>query len=110
MLALAPGGSASSSEDQVVKTNSETMRVLTEFLEIADDAGMEGRTCAVHHDRIVEAAGTLRRITNRLSSITSARVLIQMPRFDPGTGSARERFFPGNSRTARLLAGFLQRR
>jgi multidrug resistance protein MdtO len=46
-LALAPDGSASSSEDQILKTNSETMRVLTEFLEIADDARMEGRTCAV---------------------------------------------------------------
>ena len=62
MLALAPSGSASSSEDQILKTNSETMRVLTEFLEIADDARMEGRTCAVYHDGIVEAAGTLRRI------------------------------------------------
>ena len=49
-LALAPGGSASSSEDQILKTNSETMRVLTEFLEIADDARMEGRTCAVYHE------------------------------------------------------------
>ena len=75
MLALAPGGSASSSEDQILKTNSETMRVLTEFLEIAEDARMEGRTCAVYHDGIVEAAGALRRISNRLSSIATARVL-----------------------------------
>ena len=66
-LALAPGGSASSSEDQILKTNSETMRVLSEFLEIADDARMEGRTCAVYHNGIVEAAGTLRRIANLLS-------------------------------------------
>jgi uncharacterized membrane protein YccC len=92
-LALAPSGSASSSEDQILKTNSETMRVLTEFLEIADDARMEGRTCAVYHDGIVEAAGTLRRIANRLSSIATARVLIQMPQLDPVAESARERFF-----------------
>ena len=92
-LALAPGGSASSSEDQILKTNSETMRVLTEFLEIADDARMEGRTCAVYHDGIVEAAGTLRRISNRLSSIATARVLTQMPQLDPVTEFARERFF-----------------
>jgi Fusaric acid resistance protein-like len=59
-LALAPGGSASSSEDQVLKTNSETMRVLTEFLQVADDARLEGRTSAVDHNAIVEAAGTLR--------------------------------------------------
>ena len=92
-LALAPGGSASSSEDQILKTNSETMRVLTEFLEIADDARMEGRTCAVYHNGIVEAAGTLRRISNRMSSIASARVLTQMPRLDPVTEFARERVF-----------------
>jgi hypothetical protein len=93
MLALAPSGSASSSEDQILKTNSETMRVLTEFLEIADDARMEGRTCAVYHNGIVEAAGTLHRIANRLSSIATARVLTQMPQLDPVTEFARERLF-----------------
>jgi hypothetical protein len=93
LLALAPGGSASSSEDQILKTNSETMRVLTEFLEIADDARMEGRTCAVYHDGIVEAAGTLRRISNRLSLIASARVLTPMPQLDSVAEFARERFF-----------------
>jgi uncharacterized membrane protein YccC len=92
-LALAPSGSASSSEDQILKTNAETMRVLTEFLEIADDARMEGRTCAVYHNGIVEAAGTLRRISNRLSSIAIARVLTQMPQLDPVTEFARERVF-----------------
>ena len=63
------------------------------FRSIADDAQMEGRTSAVDHDAIVAAAGTLRRIANRLSSITSARVLIQMPPLDPVTELARERFF-----------------
>jgi uncharacterized membrane protein YccC len=92
-LALAPSGSASTSEDQILKTNSETMRVLTEFLEIADDARMEGRTCAVYHDGIVEAAGTLRRIANRMSSIATARVLTQMPQLDPVAEIARERVF-----------------
>jgi len=92
-LALAPSGSASSSEDQILKTNSETMRVLTEFLEIADDARMEGRTCGVYHNGIVEAAGTLRRIANRLSSIATARVHSPMPQLDPATEFARERVF-----------------
>ena len=92
-LALAPSGSASTSEDSILKTNSETMSVLTEFLEIADDARMEGRTCAVYHDGIVEAAGTLRRISNRMSSIASARVLTQMPQLDSVAEFARERFF-----------------
>jgi hypothetical protein len=93
MLALAPSGSASSGEDSILKTNSETMRVLTEFLEIAEDARMEGRTCAVYHDGIVEAAGALRRTANRLSMIATARVLTQMPQLDPVAEFARERFY-----------------
>jgi hypothetical protein len=92
-LALAPSGSASTSEDQILKTNSETTRVLTEFLEIADDARMEGRTCAVYRDGIVEAAGTLRRISNRMPSIAIARVFTQMPQLDPVADFARERVF-----------------
>jgi uncharacterized membrane protein YccC len=93
MLALAPGGSASAGEDRILKTNSDTMRVLTEFLEIAEDARMEGRTCAVYHDGIVEAAGTLRRISNRLSMIATARVVTQMPQLDSVAEFARQRFF-----------------
>ena len=69
------------------------MHVLTEFLEIAEDARMEGRTCAVYHNGIVEAAGNLRRIANRLSSIAIARVLTPMPQLDPVAEFARERLF-----------------
>ena len=90
-LALSPGRSVPAGENQILKTNTETMRVLTEFLEIADDAGMEGRTCAVYHDGIIEAAGAFRRISNLLSSIGIARALTDMPRLDPVTESARER-------------------
>jgi len=93
LLALAPSDSPTSSEDQIQKTNSDTMRVLSEFLEIAEDARMEGRTCAVYHDGIVDAAGTLRRIANRLTSIATGRVATQMPQLDPVTEFARERVF-----------------
>ena len=105
-LALAPGGAASRSEDQILKTNSETMRVLTEFLEIADDARMEGRRCAVYHNAIIEAAGTLRRIANRLSSIATARVLIEAPQLDPVTESARARVFDAIRRQLRSWLNF----
>jgi hypothetical protein len=74
-------------------TNTETIRVLTEFLGIAEDARMEGRTCTVYHDGIVDAAGALRRISNLLASISVARVLIPMPPLDPVTELARARFF-----------------
>jgi hypothetical protein len=89
-LALAPGGSASNTEDEIQQTNSETMRVLAEILQVADDAQVEGRTSTVNPDAIVEAAGTLRRIANRLASIANARVVASMPQLDPVTESARK--------------------
>ena len=106
LLALAPGGSASASEDRILKTSSETMRVLTEFLEIAEDARLEGRTCAVYHDGIVEAAGALRRIANLLSSISTARLLAEMPELDPVTEFQRERVFDAIRRLLRSWLDF----
>jgi uncharacterized membrane protein YccC len=93
LLALTPSGSASASEDQILKTNSETMGMLTEFLAIADDARMEGRTCTVYHEGIVDAGGTLRRISNLLASIAMARVLTPMPQLDPDTEFPRAQAF-----------------
>ena len=69
------------------------MHVLTEILQVADDARLEGRSSAVSPDAIVEADGILRRIANRLSSIATGRILTQVPRLDPVTESARERVF-----------------
>src|SRR5262249_28088824 len=92
-LALTPDGSASLTENQILKTNSETMRLLAEILQIADDARLEGRTSAVDHEAIVEVAGTFRRIANTLSSIATGRILTPMPRLDQATELARERVF-----------------
>jgi uncharacterized membrane protein YccC len=89
-LALAPGGAASRREDTIDEVNSETMRILAEMLEIADDAQLEGRTCAVDHNAIVEAAGTLRRIANRLASVSTSRIAAPAPELDATSESARE--------------------
>ena len=89
-LALAPGGSAANSEDEIQRANSETMRVLAEILQVADDAQMEGRASMVDHNAIVEAAGTLRRIANRLASIAAGRIVTPTPQLDPVTELARE--------------------
>jgi uncharacterized membrane protein YccC len=78
-LALAPGGSAAGSEEGIQQANSETMRVLAEILEVADDAQVEGRTAVVNHNAIVEAAGSLRRIANRLASISTGRIVAPPP-------------------------------
>jgi hypothetical protein len=88
-LALAPGGAASTSEDAINETNSDTMRALAEILEVADDAQLEGRTSTVDHNAMVEAAGTLRRIANRLASISALRVTVPTPALDSITESAR---------------------
>ncbi len=66
------------------------MRALAEILEVADDAQLEGRTSMVNHNAIVEAAGTLRRIANRLASIATGRIVTPTPQLDPATESARE--------------------
>jgi len=89
-LALAPGGAAASTEDEIQHANSGTMRALAEILEVADDAQLEGRASAVNHNAIVEAAGTLRRIANRLASIATGRIETPTPQLDPVTESARD--------------------
>jgi uncharacterized membrane protein YccC len=92
-LALMPGGRAANSEDEIQRVNSETMKVLAEMLQIADDAQMEGRTSMVDHNAIVEAAGDLRRVANRLASIATGRIIAPAPALDGGTESPREAFF-----------------
>ena len=88
-LALAPGGPAANTEDEIQRANSDTMRVLAEILEVADDAQVEGRASMVDHKAIVEAAGTLRRIANRLALIATGRIVAPTPPLDPETESAR---------------------
>ena len=89
-LTLAPGGSASNSEEEIQQANSATMRTLAEILEVSDDAQLEGRTSTVNHNAIVEASGTLRRIANRFASIATGRIDTPIPQMDPVTESARE--------------------
>jgi uncharacterized membrane protein YccC len=89
-LSLMPGGAAANTENQIQNANSATMRSLAEILEVADDAQVEGRTSLVNHNAIVEAAGTLRRIANRLASIATDRIVNPLPQLDPVTESARE--------------------
>lgn len=92
-LALMPGGFAANSEQQIHRVNSETMRLLAEILEVANDAQVEGRTSMINHKAVVEGAGTLRRIANRLASITTGRITFPLPALDPTTESAREAVF-----------------
>jgi hypothetical protein len=92
-LALVPGGSAANTEHEIQRTNAETMSVLAEILQVADDAQMEGRKCTVNPDAILEAAGTLRRIANRLAQIATGRITTPTPQLDSATELAREAAF-----------------
>jgi uncharacterized membrane protein YccC len=92
-LSLAPGGSAANNENEIQQANSATMRALAEILEVADDAQVEGRSSLVNHNAIVQAAGTLRRIANRLASIATDRITDPVPQLDPVTESARGAVF-----------------
>jgi hypothetical protein len=89
-IALAPGGSASTTVTTIEAADAETMHVLGEILAVADDAQLEGRTSMVDHDSIVQAAGTLRRIANRLAGISMGRIRGALPPLDDDTESARE--------------------
>ena len=108
-LALAPGGIAANTENEIQQANSETMHLLAEILQVADDAQVEGRTSTVNHDAIVEAAGTLRRIANRLASIAMGRIVTPTLQLDVVTESAREAVFDAIRRHLQSWLDFFSR-
>jgi hypothetical protein len=105
-LALAPGGSAANTDDEIQQANSATMRTLAEILQIADDAQLEARGSKVDHNAIVEAAGQVRRIANRLASVATGRIHFPMPSLDPVTEAARAGFFIAICRQLRSWLDF----
>lgn len=92
-LSLIPGQTSAKTEDEVQRINADTMRVLAEILAVADDAQLEGRTSIVDSYAIIEAAGTLRRIANRLAAISVGRILSPMLQLDSETEAARDSMF-----------------
>jgi hypothetical protein len=89
-LAIAPGGAAAADEAAIHSASSEITRLLSEVLEVADDAGLEGRKSLIDHDAVVQAAGTLRGIAHRLGGIASARISDPIPRLDDATEALRQ--------------------
>jgi uncharacterized membrane protein YccC len=63
---------------------------LTQLLGIAEEAQVEGQRSGVNPDRVVEAAGTLRRIVHRLSGIASARLTVSQPPLPAELQAARD--------------------
>src|SRR5262245_35729201 len=62
---------------------------LIQLLGIAEDARLEGRHSGIVPDRVVEAAGTLRRIVHRLSGIATGRLAIPQPTLPAEIQAAR---------------------
>jgi uncharacterized membrane protein YccC len=84
-IALIPGGPSAVSERAIEAASSGTIQALAEILGIADDARLEGRACQIDDDAVVHAAGTLRRIANRLAGISMGRITVKLPRLDAET-------------------------
>ncbi|MGA2409954.1 MAG: FUSC family protein, partial [Candidatus Binataceae bacterium] len=92
-LELAPGGAASASIERINAVNTESMRVLSEILAVAEDARLEGRTSLIDHEALVQAAGTLRRIANRFATLDQVRLASPLPPLDDEAQASRGAVF-----------------
>lgn len=92
-LALAPGGAAADAVAKINAVSFENLRVLGEILEVAEDARVEGRSSLINHEFVVQAAGTLRRISNRLAGLDHLRKTSLLPALDEATQAARDATF-----------------
>jgi uncharacterized membrane protein YccC len=91
-LDLMPGGAASSSEEKIQTAEHEIVGTANEVLTVVADARLEGGACGIDPDRLVDAAGTLRRIAFRVGSISDIRLQIPTPPLVPETQAARDAF------------------
>lgn len=92
-LALAPGGPGSSSISTINALNINSMHVLSEILEVANDARLEGRASLIDHEALVQSSGTLRRIANRFATLGHNRINAPLPPLDASSQAARDAVF-----------------
>jgi uncharacterized membrane protein YccC len=82
-LALTPRGrTAGLPIDRINALNTESMHLLSEILEVAEDARIEGRSSSIDHEALVQASGTLRRIANRFAGLATERITMPLPHLD----------------------------
>ena len=81
---------AAVSEERVQEIGMQATLHVRELLGVAEDARMEGRHSRVNPDRVIDAAGTLRRIVHRLSWIVTARLLHPQPALPADFQAARD--------------------
>ena len=92
ILLLMPGGPRRLTDREIETIEIDSAKTLSQLLEIADDARIEGRRSLVDPDAIIETVGTLRRITHRLAGAAAALTLSELPPLTPGFDAARARF------------------
>jgi uncharacterized membrane protein YccC len=69
--------------------SAEIISTLAELLTVADDAKLEGGSSRIDPDEVVNAAGTLRRISSRMVEISRGRYATPTPALEPGTEASR---------------------
>ena len=89
-LMLMPGGARAGSEGEIETASNEITQLLSEILQVADDARLEGRKSLIDHDAVVQSAGTIRRIAHRLATNAAVRITNPRPRLDDATEAARD--------------------
>jgi uncharacterized membrane protein YccC len=104
-LSIAPGGAATTVA-AIHRTNDDITQVLSEILQVADDARMEGRRSLIDHDAVVQSAGTIRRIAHRLATIAVGRIQEPFPRLDDTTEAALDATFSAVRRRLESWLGF----
>ena len=93
-LGLAPGGAAKAPTlADINALNVESMHLLGEILEVAEDARIEGRSSLIDHAAVVQASGTLRRIANRFAGLANERITAPLPRLDDLAENSRDATF-----------------
>jgi uncharacterized membrane protein YccC len=90
ILSLMPRGGRGPSEGQIELLEIDCSQTLSELLEVADDARIEGGRSGFDPDAMVDAVGSLRRIAYRLGSVAAGRNSREMPALAPRLLAARD--------------------
>lgn len=110
ILALMPRTARGLSERQVEAMEMDSAQILSELLEVADDARIEGRRSSFDPDAVVDAVGTLRRIAHRLAGIASERSAQPAPQLAPQIQAARDRVEDALRTQFELFLEYVRRR
>jgi uncharacterized membrane protein YccC len=108
-LALMPGGSTTATLPAIDATSNEITQLLSEILQVAEDARLEGRKSLIDHDAVVQSAGTIRRIAHRIASFARLSILQPLPRLDDRIQAARAAAFDAIRARMQAWLAFYQR-